>query len=123
MALQDAGFQLVLNALKDNGTEVRLYGSDGGADVFSDRLSITWNNPGDQSGTWRLVSSATSPVTWSIDQAFLDTMANGYFGVVGVELSDPTNSNAVLLKKAFSQTYTFDVPGEFTLEQLIVETS
>lgn len=121
MALQDAGFQLVLNALKDEGTQVRLYGSDGSADTFSDYLSIVWNNPGDQSGTWRLVSSATSPVTWSIDQDFLDSTSNGYFGVVGIELAD--SQNTVLLKKAFSQTYTFDVPGEFTLEQLIVEAS
>lgn len=122
MALRDAGFQLVLNAIKDDATKVRLYGSDGSADISNEYLAVTWNNPGDQSGTWRLVTSASNPVTWTIDQTFLDDdTANGYFGVVGIELAN--DQNVVLLKKAFSQTYTFDVPGEFTLEQLIIEAS
>ena len=124
MAIQDKGFEVALNGIKNASTKIRLYGegnnAPGQAQTFG-LENITWNNPSDVSGTWRLVSNAGSPPVFEITQTFLDTLpsGNGIFEAQGVEIWD--NSTGLILKKAFPSPYTFDVPGELTVEQVLIE--
>lgn len=123
MALQDSGFEYALNGIKNASTRIRLYQVYPQGEQFTGYETITWNNPGDQSGTWRLVSNAGSPAVFEITQTFLDNLpsGNGTFEAEGIEIWD--NSTGLILRKAFPSPFIFDVPGELTVEQVIIEAS
>ena len=121
MAIQDSGFEYALNGIKNASTRVRLYQVYPSGEQFTGYETIAWNDPSDVSGTWRLVSNAGSPPVFEITQTFLNTLpsGNGIFEAQGVEIWD--NSTGLILKKAFPSPYTFDVPGELTVEQVLIE--
>ena len=123
MALQDKGFEVALNGIKNAGVRMRLYGSYPQGEQYTGYETVVWNNPTNASGTWKLFTNASSPVLFEITQTFLDNLpsGNGIFVAEGIEISD--NSTGLILKKAFASPFTFDVPGELTVEQVTIEAS
>lgn len=121
MAIQDKGFEVALIGIKTAATKIRLYGegnnAPGQAQTFGLK-DITWNDPSDVSGTWRLVSNAGSPPVFTFEASDI-TFFDGLFEAIGVDVLDASNN--IILRKAFPSPYTFDVPGELTVEQVLIE--
>jgi len=125
MSLKSKGFENVLNSIKNATDGIVLYGKISQDDFATEQdyetqtpLTLNWKAGTPSSindNSWKLESDSEDPTVFTIDTS------NGKIRVAGIRLLD--SSDNVLVEKGFGQTYEFDVDGELTVEQIVIEAS
>lgn len=125
MPLESTGYEAALNKIRDNAVSVRLYGEDTalppGATWNSGSQTITWGNPLEEFGVWKIVYDINAA---SADLVFLiEPDDNESIEVQGIEVRDSSGNSVIdqdITGILTLSERTFERDGEFTIEELQV---